>query len=91
MEKKTQHKVFCYNKGDFDTFKAELSFVRKEFESMEPTSTTQALWDKFQATVTDLMNKHIPTKTLNGKKIKSHGSTGKLKPKCVGETSYFAE
>ena len=83
-------KVFCYNKGDFDTLKAELRIVRKEFESMEPTSTTQALWDKFQATVTDLMNKHIPTKTLNGKK-KSHGSTGKSNPKCVGETSYFAE
>ena len=72
-------KVFCYNKGDFDTLKAELRIVRKEFESMEPTSTTQALWDKFQATVTDLMNKHIPTKTLNGKKIKKPWINRKVK------------
>ena len=72
-------KVFCYNKGDFDTLKAELRIVRKEFKSMEPTSTTQALWDKFQATVTDLMNKHIPTKTLNGKKIKKPWINRKVK------------
>ena len=34
-------KVFCHNKADFDTLKAKLRIARKEFESMEPTSTTK--------------------------------------------------
>ena len=70
-------KVFCYNKADFDSLKTELRRVKEEFVSLEPTSTTQALWDKFRTIVTDLMQKYIPTKTLNGKKIKNPGSTEK--------------
>ena len=37
---------------------------------MEPTSTTQELWVKFCSTVSDLMNKYIPSKMLKGNKVK---------------------
>ena len=71
-------KVFCYsnNKDDFDSLKTELMRVKEEFVSLEPTSTTQVLWDKFRTIVTDLMQKCIPTKTLNEKKIRKPWITG---------------
>ena len=72
-------KVFCYNKADFDSLKMELRRVKEEFVSLEPTSTTQALWDKFRTIVTDLMQKYIPTKTLNGKKIRKPWINRKVK------------
>ena len=72
-------KVFCYNKADFDSLKTELRRVKEEFVSLEPTSTTQALWDKFCTKVTDLMQKYIPTKTLNGKKIRKPWINRKVK------------
>ena len=53
--------------------------MKEEFVSLEPTSTTQALWDKFRTIVTDLMQKYIPTKTLNGKKIRKPWINRKVK------------
>ena len=72
-------KVFCYNKADFDSLKMELKRVKEEFVSLEPTSTTQALWNKFRSTVTDLMKKYIPTKMLNGKKVRKPWINRKVK------------
>ena len=72
-------KVFCYNKADFESLKRELRHVKEEFASLEPTSTTQALWDKFHKTITDLMQKYIPTKILNRKKIRKLWINRKVK------------
>ena len=57
----------------------ELKRVKEEFVSLGPTSTTQALWNKFRSTVTDLMKKNIPTKMLNGKKVKKPWINRKVK------------
>ena len=56
--------------ADFESLKGELRRVKEEFISMEPTSTTQELWVKFCSTVSDLMNKYIPSKMLKGNKVK---------------------
>ena len=63
-------KVHLYHKADFESLKGELRRVKEEFISMEPTSTTQDLWVKFCSTVSDLMNKYIPSKMLKGNKVK---------------------
>ena len=63
-------KVHLYQKADFEWLKGELRRVKEEFISMEPTSTTQELWVKFCSTVSDLMNKNIPSKMLKGNKVK---------------------
>ena len=60
--------VFYYNKADFESLKRELRHVKEEFVSLEPTSTTQALWDKFRKTVTYLVQKYIPPKHSTGRK-----------------------
>ena len=53
--------------------------MKEEFVSLELTSTTQALWDKFRTIVTDLMQKYIPTITLNRKKIRKPWINRKVK------------
>ena len=55
-------KVHIYKKADFASLKDELRRVKEEFTSMEPTSTTQLLWNKLRSTVSDLMKRYIPTK-----------------------------
>ena len=54
----------------FDSLKRELRSVKEDFVLLQPNSTNQALWDKLQTTVTDLMKKYTATLTLNGKEIK---------------------
>ena len=61
--------VHQYHKADFESIKTELRHIQEDFVSMEPTSTTQELWDKFCSTVSSLMKKYIQIKTLKGNKI----------------------
>ena len=72
-------KVFCYNKADFDSLKAEHRHVKEDFIFSEPTSTTQELWDKFCSTVSDLMKKYKPSKMLSRKKLKKPWINRKVK------------
>ena len=57
--------------------------------SLEPTSNTQALWDKFHTIVTDLMQNYIPTKTLNGKKIRKPWVNRKVKSQMRRRNKLF--
>ena len=62
--------VHLYQKADFESLKTELGRIKEDFISMEPTSTTRDMWNKFRSTVSCLMNKYIPSKMLKGNKVK---------------------
>ena len=72
-------KVHLYHKADFESLTVELKCIKEDFISMEPTSTTQELWNKFRSAESGLMKKYIPTKMLRGNKIKKPWTNRKVK------------
>jgi hypothetical protein len=66
--KTAKRKVNQYRKADFQTMKEELEKREEEFIRSSDTKDAQDLWIDFKNIIHDLMEKYVPTKTINGSK-----------------------
>ncbi|VDI75109.1 Hypothetical predicted protein [Mytilus galloprovincialis] len=63
--------VYTYKKGDFDAIKTALKNMEKEFSELEASNQpAEIIWTKFKTKLINLMEKHIPKKTIRGNKTK---------------------
>ncbi|VDI22092.1 Hypothetical predicted protein [Mytilus galloprovincialis] len=66
--------VFTYKKGDSDAIKTALKNMEKEFSELKASNQpVEIIWTKFKTKLINLMEKHIPKKTIRGYKTKKHG------------------
>jgi hypothetical protein len=68
INKKTPRKVFIYSKADLTQIRYDLIAFDHTFTEIEPTSrTVNENWIMFREAFSSILNKNIPSKTLNGK------------------------
>ena len=61
--------VFCYNKADYENNKKGLHTLHRDMSTML-SAPVDKLWTLFKNRLSDLMNAHIPAKTLKGTRRK---------------------
>ena len=69
---------FCYKKADQTSMKEYLIKIHQEMQNMSPTST-EGFWSLFKKRILKLMDKHTPSKTLKGQKIRKPWIDRKVK------------
>ena len=63
LRKKTQRKIFMYHKANLSTLKQDTLNFASDFLNSNPLSrSVNANWESIRDKVTDLANKHIPSK-----------------------------
>ena len=74
--KKTLRTVFVYKKADMESLKQDLEHSFNTLLASDPaTKTVEENWADFKTTLISTSKKHIPQKTITGKKNHYHGST----------------
>ena len=59
------HEIYLYHKADWNAVKAAVKSMSDSIISNQ-TSTVQLNWDKFQTKLTEIIQTHIPRKTVQG-------------------------
>ncbi len=62
VQKSKPHKIWKYNKANFDAIKEDLSANYADFASNSTSRTVDENWDSFQSTLLKSMDQNIPSK-----------------------------
>ena len=88
LRKKTQRKIFMYHKANLSTLKQDtLNFASDFLNSNLLSRSVNANWETIRDKVTDLANKHVPSK-LSKTKHNLPWVNVDVKRKCERETGY---
>ena len=80
FNKSLPHKVFLYHKANFENPKADILKSNLSEENGAPeTISTRELWNAFKTLIRDLIDKHIPSKVVRGRKDHKQWITHKVK------------
>ena len=68
ITKKNPRKVLIYKKANYEALNRELKEGEQRFQRTAETANVNGLWQLFEETLKNAMQRHIPSKIINGSK-----------------------
>jgi hypothetical protein len=66
--KQPKRKAYMYHKANWDKIKESTTLLSNNLLTVEPTKTTQELWDAIESGLQDIVKDNIPSKPIKGYK-----------------------